>query len=141
MDHKPEHLYLKVLGNPRNTVDDILFLKTSTDEYRDIYLQAKTLFNLREKIFKKLVGKEIIRSNFDQSGIDDYDENIAERTKLKRQRLHEIERKEQNINNELFKKYFSYQSPSNMYKELVKTENTERNKIKVDLIKDTLNKL
>ena len=130
-----------MLGNPRNTVDDILFLKISTDEYRDIYLQAKTLFNLREKILKKLVGKEIIRSNFDQSGIDDYDENIAERTKLKRQRLHEIERKEQNINNELFKKYFSYQSPSNMYKELVKTENTERNKIKVDLIKDTLNKL
>ena len=92
-------------------------------------------------MFKKLVDKEIIKNNFDQSGIDDYDENIAERTKLKRQRLHEIERKEQNINNELFKKYFSYQSPSNMYKELVKTENTERNKIKVDLIKDTLNKL
>ena len=42
---------------------------------------------------------------------------ITERIKLRKGRLDEIERIEQNIDNELFKVYFTdYQSPSNMYK-------------------------
>ena len=50
-DYKAGYLYLKLLGNPNKTVDDILFLKTSTDEYKnEIYLQASILFDLREKI-------------------------------------------------------------------------------------------
>ena len=52
-----------------------------------------------------------------------FERSIAERTKLRRQRLDEIKRKEQNINNELFKKYFTdYQSPNNIYKKLSETE-------------------
>ena len=44
-----------------------------------------------------------------------FERSITERTKLRRGRLGEIKRKEQNINNELFKRYFTdYQSPSNM---------------------------
>ena len=44
-----------------------------------------------------------------------FERTIAERTKLRRERSDEIERKEQKINNELFKEYFTdYQSPSNM---------------------------
>ena len=44
-----------------------------------------------------------------------FERTIAERTKLRRGRSDEIERKEQKINNELFKEYFTdYQSPSNM---------------------------
>ena len=93
-DYKAGYLYLKLLGNPNKTVDDILFLKTSTDEYKnEVYLQASILFDLREKIMKKLVDKEITRSNFNQSDIDDYEESIAERTKLRRQRLDEIKQK------------------------------------------------
>ena len=42
------------------------------------------MFDLREGIFKKLVKKRIIRSDFDQSGIDDYEKNIAERIKLRK---------------------------------------------------------
>ena len=46
--------------------------------------------------------------------------SIAEKTKLRRGRSDEIEnrkKKEQNINNELLKGYFTdYQSPSNIYK-------------------------
>ena len=46
--------------------------------------------------------------------------SIAEKTKLRRGRSNEIEnrkKKEQNINNELLKGYFTdYQSPSNIYK-------------------------
>ena len=44
---------------------------------------------------------------------------ITERTKLRRERSDEIERKERNINNELFKAYFTdYQSPSDIYKKI-----------------------
>ena len=44
-----------------------------------------------------------------------FERSIAERTKLIRGRSDEIERKEQNINNELFKAYFTdHQSPSSM---------------------------
>ena len=50
--------------------------------------------------------------------------------------------KEQSINNELFKTYFTdYQSPSIMYKKLREPENTEINKTGADLIKKVLNKL
>ena len=45
-----------------------------------------------------------------------FERSIAERTKLRRERLDEIKRKEQNINNELFKEYFTdYKISSNMY--------------------------
>ena len=50
--------------------------------------------------------------------------------------------KEQSINNELFKTYFTdYQSPSIMYKKLREPENTEINETGADLIKKVLNKL
>ena len=65
-----------------------------------------------------------------------FERSIAERIKSRKGRLDETERKEQNINNELFKEYFTdYQSPSNMYKKLIETENAETNKIKVNKIK------
>ena len=135
-DHEAEDLYLKLLRNPCKNVDNILFNKSRDEHNKEIYLQTKTLFDLREQ-----VNKEIIRSDFDQSGIDDYEKSIAERTKLRRQRFDEIKEKEQNINSDLFKEYFKYQSPSNMFKELDETKNTETNKIKVDSIKKPLSKL
>ena len=68
--------------------------------------------------------------------------NIAERTKLRKERLDEIKGKEQNVNNKLFKEYFiSYQSRSNMYKKLSETENAKINQTKVDSIKKILSKL
>ena len=71
-----------------------------------------------------------------------FERTITEKTKLRKGRLDEIEGKEQNINNELFKKYFTnYQSPSNVYKNLSETENAEINKIKVGFIKEILSKL
>ena len=89
-DYKARDLYLKLFGNPNNTVNDILFLRNPADEYnKEIYLQAKKLFDLMEEIFKELSKKGIIKSNSDQSGIDDYEESIAERTKLRRQKSNE----------------------------------------------------
>ena len=67
--------------------------------------------------------------------------SIAEKTKLRRERLDETKRKEQNINNKLFKEYFTdYQSPSNMYKKLIETEGAV-NDVRVDIIKKILSKL
>ena len=60
------------------------------------------------------------------------EESIAERTKLRREGIAEIKRKEENINNLVFKYYFSkYQNPSDMYKKLRKTKGK---KIKVKYI-------
>ena len=69
-----------------------------------------------------------------------FEGSIAERTKLRRERLDEIKRKEQKINNEFFKEYFTdYQSPSNMYKKFSQTKDAV-NKVRVDSIKDILSK-
>ena len=52
-----------------------------------------------------------------------------------------LKRKEQNINNELFKRYFiDYQSPSNIYKKLRETEGAV-NKVRIDSTKKVLSKL
>ena len=55
-----------------------------------------------------------------------FERSIAEVIKLRKERFDEMKRKEQNINNELFKAYFTdYQSRSSMYKKFSETENTE----------------
>ena len=94
LDHKAKDLYLKLFGRPDKNVDNILFLKTSICQHKkEIELKAKTLFELREKNFKKLVNKGIIKSDFDLSGIDVYKESIAERTKLRKQEFEMIKKK------------------------------------------------
>ena len=47
------------------------------------------------------------------------EESIAERTKLRRERIAEIERKVKNINNKLFDYYFGCSNPSNMCNRLI----------------------
>ena len=47
-DYKAGSLYLKLLGNPNKNVDNILFSKSRDEHDKTIYLQAKTLFDLRE---------------------------------------------------------------------------------------------
>ena len=52
------------------------------------------------------------------------EESIAQRVQLRRERMAEIEREEKNINNKLFKEYFTdYRSPIVMYKKLGGTRN------------------
>ena len=68
------------------------------------------------------------------------EESSAKRVRLRREKISEI-KEEKNINNELFKEYFTnYQSPSDMYKKLRKTE-SERNKDRVYLIKLKLDRM
>ena len=53
------------------------------------------------------------------------EESVGKRVHLRREKIAEIE-EEKNINNELFKKYFTnFRSPSDMYKELRETEDKE----------------
>ena len=69
-----------------------------------------------------------------------FERTIVERSKLRKEKIAEIEGKEKNINNELFKEYFTnYQDPSDMYKKLRETEGT-RNENRVYLIKEMVNK-
>ena len=69
------------------------------------------------------------------------EESIAKRVVLRRGRVAKIKREEKNINNKLFKEYFTiYQSPSHMYKQLRKTEG-EKNEDQVYLIKEVLNRM
>ena len=56
------------------------------------------------------------------------EESVEERTKLIKQRLNEIAEKEKKIKLELFKRYFKYSSPIDMYKNLNKLINIEKKK-------------
>ena len=66
-----------------------------------------------------------------------FERSIEERSKLRRGRIDEIKRKESSINGKLFRHYFKYLSPSNMYNQLSETKG-KVNEIRVDLIKKTL---
>ena len=70
-----------------------------------------------------------------------FERSIAERTKLRTGSFDEIKRKEQNINNELFKAHFTdYQNLSNMCKKLSETKDVV-DEVRVDSIKKVLSKL
>ena len=45
------------------------------------------------------------------------------------------------IDHKLFKEYFNYSSPSDMYKNLNKTTNTENNKVRANMTKNNLTSL
>ena len=67
------------------------------------------------------------------------EQTITKRVRLGREEITEIKEEEENINNKLFKKYFTtYWSPSDMYKKLHEAEGT-RNHNGVYLIKEVLN--
>ena len=68
------------------------------------------------------------------------EESIAERTKLRRQKLNITAKKKKNIGNDLFNKYLNYPSPDIMIKRL-KDVGDEKNKNMVKSINKTLNKM
>ena len=69
----------------------------------------------------------------------EYERSIAERAKLKRQRLHDIKEKEKHINNDLFNYYFNYSSPNNMHSRFGDVKG-EINENQIYLIKEALTK-
>ena len=110
-----------VLNNKK--IDDVFYKNSDrelSNKNKNIFQEAKNLFDFRVKIYQKLILEE---ENLK------FEENIAERKKLGRQRSDEIAKRETTINPELFKYYFKYSSPRNMYNELSDAD-TETNKIK-----------
>ena len=63
------------------------------------------------------------------------EEGIAEKIKLRRQRSDKIAKKEKMIELKLFREYFEYLKPRNMYKNLNKRTSSEENKAQVDTMK------
>ena len=68
------------------------------------------------------------------------EKNIAKRTKLRKQGLDEIAKKEEKISFELFEKHFSFQKPIDMLKTVYDT-NDEKNINLVNVIKSGLSVL
>ena len=64
--------------------------------------------------------------------------SIPERTKLRRQRSDKIANEEKILNPELFRKYFKYSTPSDMYKNVNNTIGLEENEAQVTVIKNEL---
>ena len=93
--------------------------------------------------YNKMAEKTFARASKVDKGKPEskLEESIGKRVKLRRERIAEIEGEEKNINNKLFKEYFTnYQSPSDMYKRLHETEGTT-NEDRVYLIKELLNRM
>ena len=93
--------------------------------------------------YNKMAEKTFARASKVDKGKSEskLEESIGKRVKLRRERIAEIEGEEKNINNKLFKEYFTnYQSPSDMYKKLHETEGTT-NEDRVYLIKELLNRM
>ena len=73
-------------------------------------------YNKNTKKYFQFVSK-VYKGKSDQKT----EESIAERVKLKNVKIAEIKKEEKNINNKLFKYYFSkYQNPSDMYKKIMR---------------------
>ena len=110
-------------------IDDVF----NKDAYKEFNKNNKNIFQEAKNWKRNLRPKE--RENLRPK------KTIAKRAKLRKQRLNEIKRKEQNINNELLKYYFTkYQSPSNIYKELINRESIT-NEFQINLTEAKLAKL
>ena len=73
-NYRIRDLYLMVLTKPDVGVDRVLsFIKDSINQHdKKIYLIAKTLFDLREDIFRELSHKRIIKDYSNQSDTKEY---------------------------------------------------------------------
>ena len=67
--------------------------------------------------------------------------NTSEINKLRTQRRNKMAKKEKMISPALFKRYFKYSSPSDMYKALNEAESAEKNKAEVNTIENELTNL
>ena len=69
-----------------------------------------------------------------------FERSIADRVKLRKQKLDIINKNKEKINNELFKEYFNYSNPDTMIR-ILKYAGDEKNKNMVESINKKLNKM
>ena len=113
------------------------FTKIS-DKNKNIFQEAKNLFDLRVEIYKKLVLEE---ENLES------EKSIGETVKLQNQKnnfsetpeqkefIEYIENKPKTIDYNLFKEYFNFKVPSALVKKLYETKDKKKNNDLVELIK------
>ena len=113
------------------------FTKIS-DKNKNIFQEAKNLFDLRVEIYKKLVLEE---ENLES------EKSIGETVKLQNQKnnfsetpeqkefIEYIENKPKTIDYNLFKEYFKFKVPSALVKKLYETKDKKKNNDLVELIK------
>ena len=66
---------------------------------------------------------------------------MQKKSKLRRQSLDEIAKKEKKISLELVREYFGYSSPSDTCKALNETKNLKKNRVQVNAIENRLTNL
>ena len=131
-----------VLDN--KNIDDILYKnvkKWISDKNKNIFQEAKKLFDLRVEIYKKLV--------FEEENLK-FEKSIGETVKLKNQKdnLSEIpgqkdfmentENKSKTIDYNLFKQYFNFESSTVLTEQLYKIKNNKESNELVNVIKSGL---
>ena len=125
-------------------IDDVCYKKVNnelSDSSKNIFQEAKKLFDLRVEIYKKLVLEE---ENLK------FEKSIGETVKLKNQKdnfsetpeqkdfIEYIENKSKTINYNLFKEYFNFEPSTLLTKQLYKIKNKKENNELVNVIKSGL---
>ena len=89
--------------------------------------------NIKKVLEKKPKSKPELKPKFGES--------IEERTKLRKQRLKEIAKKEKTLDNNLLEENFEYSSPNDIWKNLNTTSDIEEKNPKVNKRKNNLTDL
>ena len=112
-----------VVAEAKDTISDLKDRIKEMSETEKNYKNGNETLDIIEKVleYNKNAQKNFV-SKVDK-GKSKPEGSIAERKILRKGLVAEIEKEEKNIDNKLFKKYFTdYQSPSDMYKKLRKTK-------------------
>ena len=125
--------------------------KEIVEEIKDRMLDLKERMKKMSKTEKKMLMREIINKILDynknapiyfqlaskadkKKSEPKTEESIAERVKLRKQKLDVINKNKEKMNNELFKEYFTYSNPDTMTR-ILKDVGDEKNKNMVESIK------
>ena len=116
-------------------IDDVFYKnvkKELSDKNKNIFQEAKNLFDLRVEIYKKLaLEKENLK----------FEKSIGETVKLKNQKdnfsetpeqkkfIEYVENKSKTIDYNLFKEYFNFEVPSALAKKLFETKKKGKQRV------------
>ena len=141
--------YAKTLIDIKNADENIGIVAEAKDRISDLKDRVKEMKQKKKrnsdetlKIIKKILDyNKDAQKFFQEVGKGKsklkLEESIAERVKLRKQKLDIIKKKKENINNELFSHYFDYLNPVIMFERL-RDSSDEKNK---DLVKSINMKL
>ena len=103
-----------------------------------MHQKERKVIALRKTIFKKFLKTYLHYGKLPKE--TEFERSIADRVKLRKQKLDIINKNKEKINNELFKEYFNYSNPDTMNR-ILKDAGDEKNKNMVESINKKLNKM